>query len=111
MLNNTIFLLLIYPRCANEVLLVHQSLQKQETVEHLKHIEQCYNTKQVRRLNLGVATIIWFDYNSKTCNTYLANCSYLKLKYSDFYTRILDIGFMDHWFILNEKMMDYDVNY
>lgn len=100
-----------YLKAANEILLVHPSCQRKEAVEHLKNIEIYYNNHTIRRLNCGVASIMWIDDFSDECSTFEAQCSYLKLQYSKFTSRILDVGFLDNWWILSNKMIDYDINY
>lgn len=100
-----------YINAANQVLLVHPSCQKKETADHLKNIEIYYNNHLIRRLNCGVASIIWVDNYSNKCNTFEAQCTHLKVQYSKFYDRILDVGFLDNWWLLSNKMIDYDINY
>lgn len=100
-----------YLRATNDVLLVDISQQNRETVQHLKNIEKCYNSEVLRRLNCGVFSVIWIDNFSNKCNTFEAQCSYLKVSYSKFLNRIIDVGFLDNWWILKKKMENYDINY
>lgn len=100
-----------YLKATNEMLLVHPSSQKKECVDYLKAVEINYNRQHLRRLNLLVASIIWSDYYSETCNVYEAQCSYLKLQYHKIFNKIVDVGFLDKWWILSDKMVDYDINY
>lgn len=100
-----------YVRSANRVLLVHPSCQRRESADHLKHIDIYYNHHLIRRLNFGIASVIWIDNFSDQCNTFESQCSYLKVQYSKFVDRIVDVGFLDKWWILSRKMIDYDINY
>ncbi|XP_033215689.1 mitochondrial import inner membrane translocase subunit Tim29 [Belonocnema kinseyi] len=73
-------------------------------------VEQCFNEGIVRRLNLGIISFMWLDNFDRATAVYKATCPYLKPRYLTFYQRIIDIGFMDRWWLLEEKMHDYDVN-
>lgn len=96
---------------ANQLMLVHPNTQKQETVKYLKTIEQCHNQNKLKRLNIGIASIMWTNYYSDSCHIYQADCPHLQVQYKQFKNQILDIGFLNKWWILNHKMENYDVNY
>lgn len=100
-----------YLQCANDLGLIHEDLVNPQSMNHMKYIEECYNTRRLRYLNLGIASVIWVDNYSKECNLYESNCKYLKVPYSKFKERIIDIGFCNIWWVMSRKMLDYDVNY
>ncbi|XP_015602311.1 mitochondrial import inner membrane translocase subunit Tim29 [Cephus cinctus] len=93
-----------------KVMTVGESIRNPETVQHIKWIEQCYNEGVIRRLSLGIISFIWLDNYDEVCAHYKATCSYLKPRYLTFHERIVDIGFMDKWWILEKKMVNYDIN-
>ena len=80
------------------------------SVNHLKWIEQCYNEGIIRQMNLGIISLIWLDNYDKACSLYKAVCPHLKPRYITFYQRVVDIGFLDNWWLLERKMEDYDIN-
>ncbi|KZC09952.1 Uncharacterized protein C19orf52, partial [Dufourea novaeangliae] len=77
---------------------------------HVKWLGQCYNEGIIRRLNLGIISIIWMDNYDEACSLYKALCPYLKPPYITFYQRVVDIGCLNKWWILESKMKEYDVN-
>ncbi|XP_076236028.1 mitochondrial import inner membrane translocase subunit Tim29 [Calliopsis andreniformis] len=77
---------------------------------HVKWLEQCYNEGIVRRMNLGILSLIWLDNYDKACSLYKAVCPHLKPRYITFYERVVDVGFLDEWWLLKNKMKEYDVN-
>ncbi|XP_014483140.1 PREDICTED: uncharacterized protein C19orf52 homolog [Dinoponera quadriceps] len=79
-------------------------------VEHIERLQQYYNEGIIRRLSLGILSLIWIDNYDEDCSSYKAVCPYLKPRYITFYERIIDVGFLDKWWILDNKMKDYDVN-
>lgn len=100
-----------YLECANNIGLISEDLVNPNSLNHIKYIEKCYNSKLIRHLNLGFASIVWVDNYSNECDLYESNCKYLKVPYSKFTERILDIGFCNIWWITSRKMLDYDINY
>ncbi|KAL0117576.1 hypothetical protein PUN28_010408 [Cardiocondyla obscurior] len=89
---------------------VGESIRNPVSVEHIKWLEQCYNEGLIRRLNLGVLSLIWLDNYDKDCSLYKAICPYLKPRYITFHERIIDVGFLEKYWLLERKMKDYDVN-
>ncbi|XP_031844902.1 mitochondrial import inner membrane translocase subunit Tim29 [Nomia melanderi] len=89
---------------------VAEPLRNPISENHVKWLEQCYNEGVIRRLNLGIISIIWIDNYDKVCSLYKAVCPYLRPRYITFHERIVDIGCLDKWWILENKMKNYDVN-
>ncbi|XP_011860964.1 PREDICTED: uncharacterized protein C19orf52 homolog [Vollenhovia emeryi] len=89
---------------------VGEPIRNPVSVQHIKWLEQCYNEGLIRRLNLGVLSLIWLDNYDRDCSLYKAVCPYLKPRYATFHERIVDVGFLEKWWLLESKMKDYDVN-
>lgn len=53
---------------------------------------------------------MWIDNYDKDCFLYKTVCPYLKPRYLTFHERIIDVGALDKWWVLETKMKDYDVN-
>lgn len=95
---------------SNELSLVGQPTQNPVTDNHLLFLESCYNAGLVRRLSFGAFSVIWIDNYNKVLGLYKSNCSYLKPRYVTFYERIVDVGFINKWWVISNKMKDYDIN-
>ncbi|XP_026671440.1 mitochondrial import inner membrane translocase subunit Tim29 isoform X2 [Ceratina calcarata] len=93
-----------------KIMQVGQNVRNPITENYVKWLGQCYNEGIVRRLNLGIISFIWLDDYDEMCALYKAICPYLKVRYLTFHKRVIDIGFMDKWWVLDNKMKDYDVN-
>lgn len=78
--------------------------------EHLIFLERCYNEGIIRRLSVGIFSVLWLDNYDRALSLYKATCSYTKPDILTWHNRIIDIGFMDKWWKINEKMIDYDIN-
>ena len=95
---------------ASKVLQIGQPIRNPVTTYYLKWVEQCHNEGLIRRLNLGIFSVLWLHDFDKDCKIYKATCPYLKPRYLTFYTRIIDIGFLDNWWVLENSMINYDIN-
>ncbi|XP_043259007.1 mitochondrial import inner membrane translocase subunit Tim29 [Colletes gigas] len=93
-----------------KIMLVGESVRNPTSEHHVKWLGQCYSEGIVRQLNLGLITIIWLDDYDKACTLYKAICPYLKPRYLTFHQRVVDVGCLDKWWVLESKMKDYDVN-
>lgn len=100
-----------YIKCANDAALVSAELVKPDAVNHLKYIEKCYNANLIRYTSLGIFSLIWVDKYSDECSTYETNCSYMQVQYRHFFKQVIDVGFLNIWWNMSSKMLDYDINY
>lgn len=96
---------------SNDMSLVSLGLVNPAAFEHLKLIQTCYNRDLIRYRNFGLFSIIWVDNYSDQCDMYETNCSYLRLPYRRIVNKVIDVGFLNIWWIISRKMLDYDINY
>lgn len=93
-------------QAANDSSVVHHTLVKPDVLEHLKFVESCYNCNLIRHTSFGLFSIVWVDQSSKECKAFATQCNYLKLGYTDIPSRIIDIGFLDTWWVLVKNHTD-----
>lgn len=96
--------------CCSDMNMVGDPIQNKNSLAHLQWLNECYSEGIIRRLNLGTVSVIWLDNYKEGLALYKAICPYLKPRYFTFYERIIDVGFLDTWWMLRNKMTDYDVN-
>lgn len=89
---------------------VSENIRNEESVKHIELIERFFNEGILRRTNFGIFSIIWLDNYDRDCFLYKAVCPYIRLHFLEFFERIIDIGFLDRWWIMEKKMMNYDIN-
>lgn len=80
------------------------------TSEHLIFLERCYNEGIIRRLSVGIFSVLWLDNYDQAMSLYKATCKYTRPDLLTWHNRIIDVGFLDKWWKIDEKMIDYDVN-
>lgn len=93
-----------------DMVLVDESCHNRASAQHLRFLEKCSNEGILRRLNLGVLSLLWLDNFDRAAQLYKATCTYTQPDYLTFRDRIIDVGFVGKWWKLEEKMIDYDVN-
>ncbi|KAK0173920.1 hypothetical protein PV328_007056 [Microctonus aethiopoides] len=93
-----------------KLMFVGENVRNPVSTNHILFLDDCLNRNIIRRMNLGLLSLVWLDNYHEKCAHYKATCAYLKPRYMNFHKRIIDIGFLDKWWILESKMKDYDIN-
>lgn len=93
-----------------DLVLVHESCQNPIASEYFKFLERCYNEGIIRRLSIGICSFLWIDNYDKALSLYKTTCTHLQPDYLMWHKRIIDVGFLNTWWTLKDKMIDYDVN-
>lgn len=65
---------------------------------------------RLRHLNLGFFSLVYEAPFDAQASLYQARCRYLQPRWVDFPRRILDVGFIGRWWILETRMHDCDIN-
>jgi hypothetical protein len=94
----------------DELLLIGEPIRNPNSDGHMQKLMWCYNNDQIRRLNLGVCSLMWQDNFAKEVDLFEAQCKPLKVGWLDMKERVLDIGIAGRWLWLNKAMIDYDIN-
>lgn len=94
----------------NDMVLVNETCHNPQSAQYLMFLEKCTNAGIIRRMNLGICSLLWLDNYDEACKLYKATCTYTKLDYLSLKDRIIDVGFVGKWWKLNENMIDYDIN-
>lgn len=96
---------------SNELIFVGKPVRNPEAEEHLKNIESYYNQDQILRLSFGLFSVILRNFKSSRCDLFQENCSYIQPSYLEIVRHhIIDVGFLNKWWIFDRKMIDFDIN-
>lgn len=93
-----------------KMVLMDPVCQNKVSSQYLTFVERCYNEGIVRRLNLGIVSLLWLDNYDRALCLYKATCSFTQPELITWHQRIIDVGFLDKWWKIEEKMIDYDIN-
>ncbi|XP_012665665.1 mitochondrial import inner membrane translocase subunit Tim29 [Otolemur garnettii] len=64
----------------------------------------------LRHVNLGLCSLVYEAPFDAQASLYQARCRYLQPRWTDFPGRILDVGFVGRWWVLEARMRDCDIN-
>lgn len=95
---------------SNELMLVSKQIRNPQSDKHLIFVESCYNAGLVRNFSFGIFSVMWIDDYDKAVGLYKASCSYLQPQYLTLYKRVIDVGFLNKWWFIDNKMKDFDIN-
>lgn len=95
----------------NNLASVPKNLQNPSSCDFVLTLNDLNNQKVLNYQSLGLFSVMYVTDWPKHCALFPNHCNYLKPRVkSYFYDRIIDIGFVHKFRILDNKMVDYDVN-
>ncbi|XP_070704199.1 mitochondrial import inner membrane translocase subunit Tim29 [Pempheris klunzingeri] len=77
---------------------------------HLQSLVKLRNEGRLRHVSLGLLSLVYRADYDPDATLFEAQCSNLSVPWREVPQRILDVGFIGRWWILDSKMKDYDVN-
>ncbi|KAF7646505.1 hypothetical protein LDENG_00187020 [Lucifuga dentata] len=77
---------------------------------HVQNLVKLRNQGRLRHANLGLLSVVYYADHDPDTALFEAQCSNLSTPWRELPQRVLDVGFAGHWWILDSKMRDYDIN-
>ncbi|XP_010749346.3 mitochondrial import inner membrane translocase subunit Tim29 [Larimichthys crocea] len=77
---------------------------------HVQNLVKLRNEGRLHHVSLGFLSLVYRTEYDPDATLYEAQCSNVSPRWREFPQRILDVGFVGRWWILDSKMKDYDVN-
>ncbi|KAE8283570.1 Mitochondrial import inner membrane translocase subunit Tim29 [Larimichthys crocea] len=77
---------------------------------HVQNLVKLRNEGRLHHISLGFLSLVYRTEYDPDATLYEAQCSNVSPRWREFPQRILDVGFVGRWWILDSKMKDYDVN-
>ncbi|CAI9570005.1 unnamed protein product [Staurois parvus] len=78
--------------------------------QHIQRLMELRNEGRLRHINFMIFSLLYEAPCDPDCDLYSTQCSHLKPRWSAFPGRVLDVGFFGHWWLLQNKMKDFDIN-
>ncbi|XP_034151050.1 mitochondrial import inner membrane translocase subunit Tim29 [Esox lucius] len=95
---------------ANQLGLLTPWIRSGTSDGHVQKLVKLRNEGRLRHLSLGMVSLTYFTDYDPDASLYEAQCSNLSVPWRELHMRVLDVGFVGRWWILDHKMKDYDVN-
>ena len=94
----------------NEFHLCSQPVRSKETASYLENIVTKVSVEELEYKNLGLFAVMLERESSPVCQNYHVTCKYVRRRWWQRWTRVVDVGFWGRWWALNRAMVDFDVN-
>ena len=92
-------------------LLTTDELRRNEAAnEHSLQLERCFNYGLVRRTSFGLFSIVWLDNHDKSYEAYRGRCKHVRVRWREWNSRVLDVGFLSRWWYLGQAIESVDSN-
>ncbi|KAG8006715.1 Mitochondrial import inner membrane translocase subunit Tim29 [Nibea albiflora] len=77
---------------------------------HVQNLVKLRNEGRLHHVSLGLLSLVYRTEYDPDATLYEAQCSNVSPRWREFPQRVLDVGFVGRWWVLDSKMKDYDVN-
>lgn len=95
----------------NRIGYVAENLRNPISNRYVQTIVELKGHRQLRQLDLGFSTLIYKSDSNPEVALYKHNCKYLNPSIKEFFTeKLVDLGILGHWLVLESKMRNYDIN-
>ena len=97
-------------KSSNELLQVSSLVRNKASDTFVRDLITSYNQNRLTCRSVGVFSVILRNDFPDECDSYDKNCYYVQPRWTKLHERIVDVGILGRWFMLEKAMVDYDVN-
>ncbi|XP_063069739.1 mitochondrial import inner membrane translocase subunit Tim29 isoform X2 [Engraulis encrasicolus] len=95
---------------SNQLALLSPWIRNGVSDGHVQKMAKLRSQGRLRYLSLGLVSLEYQAEYDPDANLYEAVCSPLSVPWRELHERVVDVGFAGRWWVLDNKMKDYDVN-
>lgn len=95
---------------SNQLALLSPWIRSSTSDGHVQSLVKLRNEGRLCHASLGLLSLVYYADHDPDTRLYEAQCSNLSTPWRELPQRVLDVGFAGHWWILDSKMKEYDVN-
>ncbi|KAI5703912.1 hypothetical protein M8J76_001385 [Diaphorina citri] len=93
------------------LVMVPNSIRNASSEKYIHTLETYHNLNLLRHQTFGIFSIVFKEDFSDHLEVYKKQCDYLHPSYLAYLKeRIVDVGFLNHWYFMAKAMENYDVN-
>ena len=96
--------------CANELLQISHLIRNPSSDNYVQKILKFRSQERIRIQSFGIFSLVWVAEFGPDCDLYEKHCHYTQPRWKAFPQKVIDVGFLGHWYNLEKAMKDYDVN-
>ena len=98
-------------RASTKIFSLSEQTRNKSSHAYIEKIGQMNVEDTLRQIDLGLATIIYRSDYGSNLGLFRATCKQLQPSvYEIFKDRMVDVGILGQWLLLETKMKDYDIN-
>ena len=95
---------------ANELLQISHLIRNPSSDNYVQKILKFRSQERIRIQSFGIFSLVWVAEFGPDCDLYEKHCYYTQPRWKAFPQKVIDVGFLGHWYNLEKAMKDYDVN-
>ena len=95
----------------NEFMMVGPPIRNPTCEEYLQKLASYTNAGLLKRFSFVFFSIMWVDDYAKEVDLFEAQCKYLRVSWLEWRHRVVDVGLLGRWWMLDRNMKDYDINH
>lgn len=95
---------------SNQLALLSPWIRSGTSDTHVQSLTKLRNEGRLRHVSLGIISFAYVTDFDPESSLYEAQCSALSVPWAQLHERVLDIGFAGRWWVLENKMENYDIN-
>ena len=100
-----------FVRLNQDLLTVPDFIRRPESERFQNELNKMENQNIIRRWNFILFSVMWRDDFDDKCGHFAAKCEYMQPTYLErLQNRLIDVGFLDRWWISEKKMIECDIN-
>lgn len=93
--------------------LISDLIRNKQSIAEVKRLMKLYSEDRLTRYNLGVCSVVMQQKHSTYNDVFEKHCSSMQSRWvylAEWKERIVDVGFLGHWYWMDKIMLDFDVN-
>eukprot|EP00112_Aurelia_sp_Birch-Aquarium-sp1_P011994 Seg2517.5 transcript_id=Seg2517.5/GoldUCD/mRNA.D3Y31 product="Mitochondrial import inner membrane translocase subunit Tim29" protein_id=Seg2517.5/GoldUCD/D3Y31 len=95
---------------AHQLLQVSSLIRNKNSESYVNELMESLDQNRLTWRSFGIFSVLLKNEFSQEYDSVNKNCYYVQPRWLNIYDRIVDIGFLDRWFLLEKAMEDYDIN-
>ncbi|XP_062875037.1 mitochondrial import inner membrane translocase subunit Tim29 isoform X2 [Trichomycterus rosablanca] len=95
---------------SNKLALLSPWIRSGTSDGHVQSLVRLHNEGRLRYVSLGIVSLAYVANYDPESSLYEANCSAISMPWAEFHKHVLDVGFVGRWWVLDQKMKDFDIN-
>lgn len=96
--------------CANELLQISHLIRNPSSDSYVQKILKFRSQDRIKIQSFGLLSVVWVPEFGPDCDLYEKHCYYTQPRWKTFPQRVIDVGFLGHWYCLEKAMKNYDIN-